>query len=51
MPLRTAVAEITLYRVTKLDRATPPRVYRLSARVAREGAAAETLKAKPKPPR
>ena len=51
LPLRTAVAEITLYRVTKLDRATPPRVYRLSARVAREGAAAETLKAKPKPPR
>jgi hypothetical protein len=52
LPLRTAVAEVTLYRVTKLDRATSPRAYALSARITREGAgAAETLAAKPKPPR
>jgi hypothetical protein len=51
LPLRTAVAEVTLYRVTKLDRATSPRAYGLSAKVTREGAAAETLTAKPKAPR
>jgi hypothetical protein len=51
LPLRTAVAEVTLYRVTKLDRATSPRAYTLSASIAREGAAAETLRARPKAPR
>jgi hypothetical protein len=52
LPLRTAVAEVTLYRVTKLDHATSPRAYAVSARIMREGAAAaETLAAKPKAPR
>ncbi len=52
LPLRTAVAEVTLYRVNKLDRTTSPRAYALSARITREGAAAaETLAAKPKAPR
>ena len=52
LPLRTAVAEVTLYRVTKLDHPTSPRAYAVSARITREGAtAAETLAAKPKAPR
>ena len=52
LPLRTAVAEVTLYRSTKLDHPTPPVAYAVSARIMREGAAAaETLAAKPKPPR
>ncbi|HEY0360844.1 MAG TPA: hypothetical protein VGC83_01120 [Solirubrobacteraceae bacterium] len=52
LPLRTAVAEVTLYRVSKLDHPTSPRAYAVSARITREGAAAaETLAAKPKPPR
>ena len=52
LPLRTAVAEVTLYRVTKLDRTTSPRPFALSARISREGTtAAETLSAKPKAPR
>jgi hypothetical protein len=51
LPARTAVAEITLYRVTKLDRATPARAYTVKATVARQAAMAQTLSAKPKPPR
>ena len=52
LPLRTAVAEVTLYRVTKLDHPTSPRAYGVSVRISREGAAAaETLAAKPKAPR
>ncbi|HEX6743748.1 MAG TPA: hypothetical protein VF087_06030, partial [Solirubrobacteraceae bacterium] len=52
LPLRTAVAEVTLYRMTKLDHPTSPRAYAVSARIMREGAAAvETLAAKPKAPR
>ena len=52
LPLRTAVAEVTLYRVSKLDHPTSPRLYAVSARITREGAAAaETLAAKPKAPR
>jgi hypothetical protein len=52
LPLRTAVTEVTLYRVTRLDHTTSPRAYAMSARITREGAAAaETLAAKPKPPR
>ena len=52
LPLRTAVAEVTLYRVTKLDHPTSPRAYAVSVRITREGAAAaETLAAKPKAPR
>ena len=51
LPGRTAVAEVTLYRVTKLDRATPARTYTVKATVARAAAMAQTLSAKPKPPR
>jgi hypothetical protein len=51
LPARTAVAEVTLYRVTKLDRATPARSYTVKATVARQAATAQTLSAKPKPPR
>jgi hypothetical protein len=51
LPARTAVAEVTLYRVTKLDRATPARAYTVKATVARQAAMAQTLSAKPKPPR
>ena len=52
LPLRTAVAEVTLYRVSKLDHPTSPRAYAVSAGISREGAAAaETLAATPKPPR
>jgi hypothetical protein len=51
LPLRTAVAEVTLYRVTKLDRATSPRPYTVKVAVTREGAKPQTLSAKPKAPR
>jgi hypothetical protein len=51
LPARTAVAEVTLYRVTKLDRATPARAYTVKATVARQAAMTQTLRAKPKPPR
>jgi Ig domain of plant-specific actin-binding protein len=52
LPLRTAAAEVTLHRVSKLDHPTSPRTYAVSARITREGAAAaETLAARPKPPR
>ena len=51
LPLRTAVAEVTLYRVTKLDRATSRRAYTVKVAVTREGAKPQTLSAKPKAPR
>jgi hypothetical protein len=51
LPARTAVAEVTLYRVTKLDRATSPRAYTVKATVTRDAAAAQTLSAQPRPPR
>jgi hypothetical protein len=51
LPAKTAVAELTLYRVTKLDRATPRRAYTIKATVTRAGAAATSFRAKPKAPR
>lgn len=51
LPAKTAVAELTLYRVTKLDRATPKRVFQVKATVTREGAPVATFRAKPKAPR
>ena len=51
LPARAAVAEVTLYRVTKLDRATSPRPYTVKATVTRYAAAAQTLSAQPRPPR
>jgi Protein of unknown function (DUF3344) len=51
LPARAAVAEVTLYRVTKLDRATSRRAYTVRVTVNRDAAGAQTLSAKPKPPR
>jgi hypothetical protein len=48
LPAGTAVAELTLYRVTKLDAATPGRVFAIKATVARDGAPATTFSARPK---
>ncbi len=48
LPERTAVVELTLYRVKKLDGATKRRVYKLRARVAPSGG---TLSVRPKAPR
>jgi hypothetical protein len=48
LPARAAVAEVTLYRVTKLDRATPQRAYTLRASVARAAGMPETFSAKPR---
>jgi hypothetical protein len=46
LPTRTAVAELTFYRVTKLDGATPRRVYRIAVRLA-----GGSFSARPAPPR
>jgi hypothetical protein len=51
VPARAAVAEITLYRITKLDNATRRRVYRLRARVLRAGSPQERFSARPRAPR
>jgi hypothetical protein len=51
LPARAAVAEVTLYRVTKLDHATSPRAYTVKATVQREQARTQTFRAKPKAPR
>jgi hypothetical protein len=51
LPAGTGVAELTLYRVTKLDGATPARTVRIRATVNREGSAAQAFSASPKPPR
>ncbi|MDP9293160.1 MAG: DUF3344 domain-containing protein [Actinomycetota bacterium] len=51
VPARATVAEITLYRVTKLDNATRRRVYKLSARVLRAGFPQERFSARPAAPR
>jgi hypothetical protein len=42
---------VTLYRATKLDRATTKKRYTLRAKVSAEGAAATTLTARPQAPR
>jgi hypothetical protein len=51
LPARSGVAEVTLYRVTKLDQATSPRPYTVKVTVTREGAKTQTLSAKPRAPR
>ena len=51
LPAGTAVTELTLYRVTKLDAATPRRTYGIGAVVARSGAPAQTFSVRPAPPR
>jgi hypothetical protein len=51
LPARAAIVEVTLYRVTRLDRATTGRSYTLRARVSAEGAAASMLTARPPAPR
>jgi hypothetical protein len=51
LPAGAAIVEVTLYRVTKLDRATTKKRYTLRAKVTAEGAAATTLTARPLPPR
>jgi hypothetical protein len=51
LPARTAVAEVTLYRVSKLDRSTSPRTYTVKVAITHAGAKAERLSAKPQPPR
>jgi hypothetical protein len=51
LPARAAIVEVTLYRVTKLDRATTKKRYTLRAKVSAEGAAAATFAARPLAPR
>jgi hypothetical protein len=51
LPARAAIVEVTLYRVTKLDRATTRKRYTLRAKVNAEGAAAATFTARPLAPR
>ena len=51
LPARSAVAEITIYRVTKRDGATKPRRYRVRAQVLRPGARTLKLSVRPRAPR
>ena len=51
LPARSAVAELTLYRVTKRDGATRRKRYRLQARVLRPGARPLKLSVRPRAPR
>jgi hypothetical protein len=51
LPARAAIVEVTLYRVTKLDRATTKSSYTLRAKVSAQGAATATLTARPPAPR
>jgi hypothetical protein len=51
LPARSAVAELTIYRVTKRDGATRPRRYRLRAQVLRPGARTLQLSVAPRAPR
>jgi hypothetical protein len=50
LPAGSAVAELTIYRVSKLDGATPLKRYRLKARVMRAGGAL-SLSVRPRAPR
>ena len=47
LPARSAVAELTLYRVTKRDGATKRKRFRLKAKVMRPGARALSLSVAP----
>ncbi|MEA2133751.1 MAG: large repetitive protein [Solirubrobacteraceae bacterium] len=51
LPARSAVAELTIYRVTRRDGATRPRRYRLRAQVLRPGARTLQLSVAPRAPR
>ena len=51
LPDRTAVAEITMYRETKLDLATTRKRFRLKATVLRDGAARRAFAQRPRAPR
>jgi hypothetical protein len=51
LPSRSAVAEITIYRVTKRDGATKRRRFRLRAQVLRPGARTLKLTVRPRAPR
>ena len=51
LPARSAVAELTIYRVTERDGATKRKRYRLKARVMRPGARALSLSVRPRAPR
>ena len=51
LPARSAVAELTLYRVTKRDGATKRKRYRLKASIMRPGARALSLSVRPRAPR
>jgi hypothetical protein len=51
LPARAAIVEVTLYRISKLDRATTKKSYTLRAKVSAQGAATATLTARPPAPR
>ena len=51
LPARSAIVEVTVYRVTKLDRATTRKAYTLRAKVSAEGAGVATLAARVRAPR
>ena len=51
VPANAAVAEITLYRENKLDKATKPKVFKLGAKVLRTGSGQESFSARPAAPR
>jgi hypothetical protein len=51
LPARSAVVELTLYRVTRHDGATRPKRYRLKAAVMRPGARSLSLSVRPRAPR
>ena len=51
LPDRTAVAELTMYRVTTLDLPTSGKRFRLKATVIRDGAARRAFAQRPRAPR
>jgi hypothetical protein len=51
MPARSAIAELTIYRMTKRDGTTRRKRYRVKARITRPGAAALSLSVRPRAPR
>jgi hypothetical protein len=51
LPAGTAVAELTLYRVRKLDRPTSTRRFAMSAQIQRAGVARQVLRQKPAAPK
>jgi hypothetical protein len=51
LPAKAAVAEVTLYRETKMDRATSHKRFRVKAIVKRDGAARKAFTRRPRAPR